>query len=545
MGHHERFEIGKLDRPKAPRLAHAVLASVLAACFACNHLLAAWTTPVTISGVNADNPNVIIDSSGDMLAVWKGFNGSNYIIQSSTALFQSDWSPPVDLSASGQDAFFPDASIDSSTVQLPDGSVAVWSRSNGTYFVIQALINPFNGTVANVSVADQDAVFPQIASNASGNSVIVWMKQTGVNYVIQAAATPSRVISHRPVTWSTPVDLLVSGGNASAPQVALDPHGNATAVWVFYEGTHYLIQTASCPFGSGWSPPLTLSSIAGDASAPQLAVDDAGNVTVVWQLNDGASTVIQTRFRDAAGNWGASETLSNSGQDAFVPQVDVDASGNAVAVWEGSVSSQSIIQSASRIGGIWTASTDLSSGIQNSVSPQVGVDALGNAVAVWKLSIVSNSTIQAAVLPFSGTWSSTVDISTNGEDSGAPQLAMNARGEYLAAWRNNALTQIQVATNSFVSVPNPPTDFLGTVRKSKFLNKTEYVLTMTWRASPSDTTLYYLIYKNGQVVQRVTVGSSLSFTTKIFSSGDTNFMVSAVTSDGLASKPVQLRIVND
>lgn len=62
--------------------------------------------------------------------------------------------------------------------------------------------------------------------------------------------------------------------------------------------------------------------------------------------------------------------------------------------------------------------------------------------------------------------------------------------------------------------PRPPSDFIGVIKKCKFLNKKECSLEATWKASPSDNVIFYRIYKDGKVVAKVLATSSLFFEVK-------------------------------
>ena len=100
----------------------------------------------------------------------------------------------------------------------------------------------------------------------------------------------------------------------------------------------------------------------------------------------------------ATPTWLAPVDLSAAGQNAFAPQVASDAQGNAVAVWERSDGTNTIIQAAARpaASGAWQSPVDLSAAGQNSFAPQVAFDPQGNAVAVWERFNGSNYIVQAA-----------------------------------------------------------------------------------------------------------------------------------------------------
>lgn len=57
-------------------------------------------------------------------------------------------------------------------------------------------------------------------------------------------------------TWLASTNLSEAGANAEGPQVAVDPQGDAVAVWQRYDGTDWIIQAASREAGGAWSVPV-------------------------------------------------------------------------------------------------------------------------------------------------------------------------------------------------------------------------------------------------------------------------------------------------
>ena len=77
----------------------------------------------------------------------------------------------------------------------------------------------------------------------------------------------------------------------------------------------------------------TVSDAGRDAYEPKVAEDSSGDSLMVWTRSDGTNLRIQAKFRAADGTWGATETVSQAGRDAYEPQLAFDPSGNAIAVW--------------------------------------------------------------------------------------------------------------------------------------------------------------------------------------------------------------------
>jgi hypothetical protein len=164
-----------------------------------------------------------------------------------------------------------------------------------------------------------------------------------------------------------PQDLSAAGQDSYDPQVAVDGHGNAIAVWSRSNGTNLIVQAAARAAGGSFGAPQDLSAAGQKAGFAQVAVDGHGNAIAVWSRFDGTNYIVQTAARAAAsrrwryftpkrgGSFGAAQDLSAASQDAFNPQVAVDGQGNAIAVWSRSNGTNYIVQAAVRAAGPQTA----------------------------------------------------------------------------------------------------------------------------------------------------------------------------------------------
>ncbi|MCI0381961.1 MAG: hypothetical protein L0207_02775 [Chlamydiae bacterium] len=304
-------------------------------CFLCCllnalHAQVTWFPPINLSatGQTALEPQVTIDVAGNAIAIWRRSNGVNLIIQAATKLFGGDWSTPVDLSAPGQNALEPQIAVN------PAGNaIAIWTRNS----IIQAATKSFgDGWSTPIDVFDpgQPAQRPQIAVDAAGNGIAVCERSNGTNSIIQTATKPFGG------NWSTPVDLSAPGQSAVRPQVVVDPIGNAVAIWRRNNGVNDIIQAATKLFGENWSTPVDLSAAGQDADFAQVAVDPAGNAVAVWLRN----LITQAATKPFKNNWSTPVDLSDVGLTIFTPQITLDPAGNGVAIWTRSNGANFIIQ---------------------------------------------------------------------------------------------------------------------------------------------------------------------------------------------------------
>ena len=236
--------------------------------------------------------------------------------------------------------------------------------------------------------------------------------------------------------WLPPVAISASAGDVSAPpHVVLDSAGDATAVW----SLGGQVEGAYRPAGEGWEAPVDLSNpelpgevlvAPGGGRAPAIAVDAAGDVTVVWEASAEGTTFIETVERPAGGDWSVPETIGEE-PTAFSPEpwVAVDSAGDAIAVWK----KAEVIQSAYRPAGeSWGAPVAISG--EESFVPQAAMNAAGDATVVWMAHRGGHYVVNSAYLPAGGEWEAPTLVSQPGEEGGDPQIAIDAAGDTLVAW---------------------------------------------------------------------------------------------------------------
>lgn len=460
-----------------------------------------WSVPVNLSSpstILGISPDVAEDPSGNAVAIWTRFDGSNTIIQAATKPFGGNWGSPINLSAAGHDAINPKVVVD-----LAGNAVAVWEINLSGLEVIQAATLPFRGSwTSPINISGPHNAFnPEVATDSMGNAIAVWRESTvGFSHIIKGAQLPFGG------NWTSAVSI--SGGpDASVPQLAIDSKGNAIAIWQNLVGSGSIIQAATLPFGNNsWSTPVDVTQFEHlhFDDSPQIAIAPSGNAIAIWNLISSGNSLIQTAKLPFGGSWTSPLTISATPADS--PQIVIDLQGNATAVWEFFNGTQYIVQASSLPLGAsnWSSPVDISlaGGSLSQSFPQLAVDALGNIVSVWESSNGINSFIQAATLPFGRDWTTPMDISTGAYDSHSPKVAIDPEGEAIAVWlgdfSNQEVVQAAEGTNLFPALP--PKDFKGKVIKSRFLSQLEIIHRLSWKPSPSSNVIQYQIFRNGTLL---------------------------------------------
>src|SRR6185295_13172133 len=124
---------------------------------------------------------------------------------------------------------------------------------------------------------------------------------------------------------------------------------------------------------------------------------------------------------------------------AIVPNVAVNQSGNAVAVWIESDLSRNISQcvAATLIDGIWSAPQVLSNPYTEFVNPTscvcVSMDSSNNAVVLWQCYTRQQCLVESCRF-YAGQWSGPDNVWTCQDFLYPPVLDMNTPGNILATW---------------------------------------------------------------------------------------------------------------
>ncbi len=364
-------------------------------------------------GWDAYNPQIAVGSDGATTVVWERFDGSNYIIQARTRPAGSPtFAATVDLSSVGQYAAEPQVAV---AAGAAGAITVVWYRFDGSNHIIQARTRPAGSptfaAVEDLSIAGRSAHVPQVAVGSDGATTIVWTRDNGSNFIVQARTRPAGS-----PTFAAAVNLSATGQHAFRPQVAVAMPGGiaagaTTVIWYrSNDDSHSIVQARTRPAGSvTFAAAEDLSATGQHAWYSQVAVASDGATTVIWTRSNGSNNIIQARTRPAGSlTFAAVEDLSAPGQDAWYPQVAVAmpggiAAGATTVVWYRSNGSSDIAQARTRPAGslIFSAAEDLSATGQNTASPQVAVGVDGAATAVWYLDGPTYARVQESTTKYS------------------------------------------------------------------------------------------------------------------------------------------------
>jgi hypothetical protein len=420
-----------LTRIFKPRLALALTAATLAAA-APAQAAPQWLTPQALSqpGQDASQQQVSFDQGGEAVAVWRSVGGPQPVIMAAERPAGGAFSTAQTLSDPSTYSMSPDVASGAQ-----GDSIAVWLHFDGANARVQAAYRPTGGSFGapqTLSPAGYEAREPHVAMNAAGEAVLVWSLGSGLSEEIQAATASSGGI------FGEAHDLTGFTTVASIPQVALDSHGDAIAVWDGWDGSNIRIQEALRPGSGNFGSPAFLSPAGYNADTPQIAFDSSGNALAVWRFDGSPASTTQSDYRPAGGEFGTPQTVSApSSQPAQAPQVAFDAQGDGVVAWQQSDGSELRIYAGVRTPGAtgsFAGQSTLDPGGQEAFEPRIAGNGLSGTIVSWKTFNGATNTTQAAVRPAGGNFAPATTVSAAGPQESAPEVGIDAQGNGIAVW---------------------------------------------------------------------------------------------------------------
>lgn len=147
-----------------------------------------WDAAADLSAVGLSAASPRVSMSGAVAVVsWRRLDGANFIAQAARSRDAGlTWSSPVSLSASGRDVTAPRVFASGSTVLI------TWYRSNGTNQIVQVTRSADGGASwdapIDLSASGQNGFYPQLTVS-SGVATVIWYRSNGTHYIVQAAKT--------------------------------------------------------------------------------------------------------------------------------------------------------------------------------------------------------------------------------------------------------------------------------------------------------------------------------------------------------------------
>lgn len=315
-------------------------------------------------------------------------------------------------------------------------AVATWSRTTGkgaSENIWAAVYNHsqriWTGAVRISGTGS--ASNSQIAVDSFGNAIFVWEEGFPTRICFRTLSLEG---VWTPDLAMQPACIHLSKNAQTLPQIAMDSHGNALAIWTEFLGGKNHVFSAKKPNGLAWDYLGAISSGLQSATlipSKALVLNRSGDGLAIWQENN--EEVHMARY--VMGNWRAPVAVSKN--NAASPSAGVDEMGDGVIVWS---QNHAILSKRLENGELSDSPFVISHSEFAAEHPSIGMDAEGNAVVVYERYNSLHKFIAGAVLrKGASSWSVPIDISapspSDAKAAGYPVFSMNSIGDGVAIWK--------------------------------------------------------------------------------------------------------------
>jgi hypothetical protein len=258
---------------------------------------------------------------------------------------------------------------------------------------------------------------------------------------IAILALSSMCIGAQAQVFTTPKNISNNTDPSTTPQVAVDGAGTIYVVWENQVGSNTnILFSQSSDQGVTFSGSRNVSGISGSSSNPRIFVDGQGGINVVW-VNDapGNDDIFFSRSADGGGSFSTPVNISNDAADSLSPQLAVDSGGNISVVWESDSTPFGVLYSHSTNGGTsFSQPVDLATNTGGSFGAQIGVGADGSINVVWEDDSSSGANISFSRSTDKGaSFSPPQTLSTNLGNSTEAQMVLDASGNIDVVWADS------------------------------------------------------------------------------------------------------------
>jgi len=332
---------------------------------------------------------------------------------------------------------------------------------------------------------------PDIAMDKHGTAMAVWRQHDGWRYNIWASRfTPKN-------GWDVPELVEFNDtGTAWNPKVAMDDNGRAIAVWSQLAGVRENIWASHYTVDDGWSEPVVieLDSIGGTASSPEIAVNGEGKAVAVWREYNGDRENIWANTFDPVEGWDSAKMLEMNPGAAGHPHAGIDAAGNAYVVWQ-QIDNQvpsvwaNMFSIATKK---WGVAERIESGSGAATDPRIAVNSNGQAFAAWQQSDGAVDSIWVNYHDADG-WQGELKIENTVTGNAAhPDVVIDDSGNAMIVWdqydgeNNNIWVNRYIVNSGWQGVELIDSDDTGGAIKPKIALDKEGRALVVWSQSDGD-----------------------------------------------------------
>jgi flagellar hook assembly protein FlgD len=273
-------------------------------------------------------PSLAVDSQGTIHLAWQDTEyGASEILYARSTDGGVTFSAPVNISNDPETSAKVELAVDGDTIY------AVWTDDKGLW--VAHSTDGGNSFVKTYRMPDSNGSDPneaQIAVGSDHRLHVVYQQGTAAAQIYYMYSDDAGV------TFSVPLAISASGLKSTSPSIAVDNTGHVYVAWVDSTSTtsHSEIYMAiSADAGANFAAPFNVTNNQGISIGPDLAVDSAGTLYMVWQdTTPGNYEAMFTHSIDHGASFGAQVNIAPSQLGSLITHVAADSKGNIFVVWD-------------------------------------------------------------------------------------------------------------------------------------------------------------------------------------------------------------------
>lgn len=391
-----------------------------------------WTAPVVLSnGGQGWEAAAAIDGDGNSLALWDERTTQDQLWSRSQAS-GANWGPVTQVSPTLQTTSV------SPVVRITTAgfATAVWTDQSGVW----AADRPSSSAWESPQLLVPGASNPVFVMNSRGDAAIAWTVAGGPR-----STTGSLMAILRPAggTWSEQ-QLIASNAHLISDRAGIGDSGDVVVTWETYNAvcqsygcslSSYVLHASRQNAGTGvWADSGGLLGPDRSAHGARVALDSTGEAILLAQNSSGV--YVSSAQGNSGGGWSAFKTAVNPQSSVIISDLASDDAGQVTLVYEtiGFSSSQAVAVNGSISNNTWSSPVILS-GSDTSVGQVIFATAPGGAaLAIW-LSSSGKQAIHAITrATATGSWSASVSISGPGNYIAPEAAAVESSGNAIVIY---------------------------------------------------------------------------------------------------------------
>jgi BNR repeat-like domain len=286
-----------------------------------------------------------------------------------------------------------------------------------------------------------DSTWPAMAVDSSKHLHLFWQDDTPGNYEIYYMKS-----TDGGAHWTAATRLTWTPGHSCGPVVAIDAAKNLHVVWEEFAPREYedtpesseIYYMKSTDGGAHWTAATRLTSTDGKSSSPAIAVDPWGFLHLVWEDEAAGNwEVYYKKSTDGGAHWTAATRLTwTTVSDEKVPDIAVDFAGNLHVVYRLlKQGNNEIYYMRKEVGDHWRAARRLTWTARDSTSPAIVVDPWGYLQLVWMDSTPGNYEVYYMKSINGGaSWSANQRLTSTAGFSGVPAIVVDSSNNIHVVW---------------------------------------------------------------------------------------------------------------